>query len=267
MVGRRSRSRGQSVRPILIGDTVLMEISYVPPERISGNAAFVADEDEQKHLARALRKKSGDAVRFVDGEGSVYDGVIVRMKPEIEIRIRDRRRHRESESPEVTLAPSLLKGSRLDLVVEKATELGVSAIIPMRSVRTVAGGGESGGQRLDRWRRIAQSAMKQSLRAKLPRIAPVLSLEEIVRTAPSYDLALIAWEEERDRRPASATDRNAETKRVLLIIGPEGGFARDEIAMARAAGIQTVSLGHSRLRSDTASIAGLTLLMAALEAA
>lgn len=244
-----------------------MEFSYVPPERISGNTAFVSDEDEQKHLARALRKKPGDSVHFVDGEGWVYDGVLVRMKPEIEIEILDRRRHREAESAEVTLAPSLLKGTRLDLVVEKTTELGVSAIVPMRSARTVAGGGEQGGQRLDRWRRIALSAMKQSLRARLPRIVPVMSLEDIVGTASSYDLALIAWEEERERTPAIATGLDAEAKRILLMIGPEGGFAPEEIALAREAGIQTVSLGRARLRSDTAAIAGLTLLMAALEAA
>ncbi len=242
-----------------------MEFSYVPPERISGNTAFVSDEDEQKHLARALRKKPGDSVHFVDGEGWVYNGVLVRMKPEIEIEILDRRRHREAESAEVTLAPSLLKGTRLDLVVEKTTELGVSAIVPMRSARTVAGGGEQGGQRLERWRRIALSAMKQSLRARLPRIEPVMTLEDIVDTASSYDLALIAWEEERVRNPDLATELDAETKRVLLMIGPEGGFAPEEIAMAREAGIQTVSLGRARLRSDTAAIAGLTLLMAAMD--
>ncbi|MDE2825223.1 MAG: RsmE family RNA methyltransferase [Gemmatimonadota bacterium] len=242
-----------------------MEYSYVPPERITGNSAFVADKDEQHHLARALRKKPGDAVHFVDGEGWIYDGVLVSLKPEIEIEIRDRRRDREMDSPAVTLAPSLLKGTRLDTVVEKATELGVSAILPMRTARTVAGG-RPAGQRLDRWRRIALSAMKQSLRARLPRIEPVMSMEDVVETAASYDLALIAWEEEGERRPGLATGLDAKARRVLLMIGPEGGFAGEEIAMAREAGMVTVSLGRSRLRSDTAAIAGLALLMAALDA-
>ncbi|MCY3714421.1 MAG: RsmE family RNA methyltransferase [Gemmatimonadetes bacterium] len=250
-----------------------MEFSYVPPERITGNSAFVADKDEQHHLARALRKKPGDAVQFVDGEGWIYDGVLVRMKPEIVIEIRDRRRDRETESPEVTLAPALLKGTRLDTVVEKATELGVSAILPMRSARTVAGGRPASGpsdgpagQRLDRWRRIALSAMKQSLRARLPRIEPVTSMEDVVGTASSYDLALIAWEEEVNRRPGLAAGLNAKARRILLMIGPEGGFSSEEIAMAREAGMVTVSLGRSRLRSDTAAIAGLALIMAALDA-
>ncbi|MCY3556933.1 MAG: RsmE family RNA methyltransferase [Gemmatimonadetes bacterium] len=246
-----------------------MEYSYVPPERITENSALVADKDEQHHLARALRKRPGDAVQFVDGEGWIYDGVLVRMKPEIEIEIRDRRRDRETESPEVTLAPSLLKGTRLDTVVEKATELGVAAILPMRSARTVAGGRPASGpsgQRMERWRRIALSAMKQSLRARLPRIEPVKSMEDIVGTASSYDLALIAWEEEGDRRLDLVAGLDAKARRVLLMIGPEGGFAREEIAMAREAGLVTVSLGRSRLRSDTAAIAGLALLMAALDA-
>lgn len=246
-----------------------MEYSYVPPERITGNSAFVADRDEQHHLARALRKKPGDAVQFVDGVGWIYDGVLVRMKPEIEIEIRDRRRDRETELPEVTLAPALLKGTRLDTVVEKATELGVAAILPIRSARTVAGGRPAGGpsgQRLERWRRIALSAMKQSLRARLPRIEPVTGMEDIVGTASSYDLALIAWEEEGERRLDLAAGLGAKARRVLLMIGPEGGFSGEEIAMAREAGMVTVSLGRSRLRSDTAAIAGLALLMAALDA-
>ena len=247
----------------------MMEFSYVPPDRITGNSAFITDEDERHHLVRALRRKPGDAVQFVDGEGWIYDGVLVRMKPEIKIEIHDRRRDRETESPEVTLAPSLLKGPRLDTVVEKATELGVAAILPMRSARTVAGGGLAGGpagQRLNRWRRIAQSAMKQSLRARLPRVEPVAPMEDVVGTASSYDLALIAWEEETERRPDLATGLGTKARRVLLMIGPEGGFAGEEIAIARAAGMVTVSLGRSRLRSDTAAIAGLALLMAALDA-
>ena len=246
-----------------------MEYSYVPPERITGNSAFVADRDEQHHLARALRKKPGDAVQFVDGEGWIYNGVLVRMKPEIEIEIRDRRRDCESELPKVTLAPSLLKGTRLDTVVEKATELGVAAILPIRSARTVAGnrpaGGKS-GQRLERWRRIALSAMKQSLRARLPRIEPVTGMEDIVGTVSSYDLALIAWEEEGERRLDLAAGLDAKARRVLLMIGPEGGFSGEEIAMAREAGMVTVSLGRSRLRSDTAAIVGLALLMSVLDA-
>ena len=143
----------------------------------------------------------------------------------------------------------------------------------MRSARTVAGGRPAGGpaggpagQRLDRWRRIALSAMKQSLRARLPRIEPVTSMGDVVGTASSYDLALIAWEEEGERRPGLAAGLDATARRVLLMIGPEGGFAGEEIAMAREAGMVTVSLGRSRLRSDTAAIAGLALLMAALDA-
>ncbi len=244
-----------------------MEFSYVPPERIRGNAAFVSDEDEGQHLTRALRKRPGDAVHFVDGEGWIYDGVLVRVKPEIEIEILDRRKDREAESAEVTLAPSLLKGSRLDVVVEKATELGVASVIPMQSTRTVAGAGDRSVHRIDRWRRIAVSAMKQSLRARLPRIFPVMSLEDIVGTASSYDLALIAWEEERARSADLAMAGRTDLKSVLLMIGPEAGFTREEIAMARDAGLETVSLGRARLRSDTASIAGLALLMAALDAA
>ncbi len=240
-----------------------MEYSYIPRDQIAGDSAFIVDVDEGKHLVRVLRRKPGDTVRFVDGEGWIYEGVLSRVSPEIEIEITDRRKDRDEVPVEVTLTPALLKGSRLDMVVEKATELGVASIIPMDSSRTVAGG-KPGAQRLDRWRRIALSAMKQSLQARLPRVGPSMSFENVLGSAASYDLALIAWEEEKEKSVAMAAGTGA--KSVLLMIGPEGGFSRHEIAMAREAGIQPVSLGRTRLRSDTASIVGLARLLAALDA-
>ena len=151
------------------------------------------------------------------------------------------------------------------MVVEKATELGVTSIIPVLSSRTVAGSREIGSQRLNRWQRIALNAMKQSLRSRLPYIRPVMTLTEIIQNATSYDLSIIAWEEESKISPGMAIKGKLDVKNVLLIIGPEGGFSQDEIISAREAGMKTISLGSSRLRSDTASIAGLTLLMSELE--
>lgn len=242
-----------------------MEYGYIPRECIEGDTAFISDPNERNHLTRVLRKKSGDPVRFVDGEGLVYEGVLTQIKPKLEIEILDRREDCKNNPFEVTLAPALLKGTRLDMVVEKATELGVTSIIPMQTSRTVAGVSGRGTQRLDRWRRIALSAMKQSLRSRLPRIVPVTNLMDVISNSSSYDLPLIAWEEENKTYMSLATNRKSVTKSILLMIGPEGGFSSDEIDIARQTGIQTVSLGHSRLRSDTASIAGLALLMAALD--
>lgn len=242
-----------------------MEHGYIPRDRIQEDSAFISDPDERNHLARVLRKRPGDLVRFVDGEGWIYEGVLTQIKPKIEIEILDRWRDRDDNPFDVTLAPALLKGARLDMVVEKATELGVTSIMPMQTSRTVPGVSEQGTQRRDRWRRIALSAMKQSLRSRLPNIVPITNFLDVISASSSYDLPLMAWEEEHETNITLATTRSPVMKSALLMIGPEGGFSREEIEIARQAGVQTVSLGASRLRSDTASIAGLALLIAALD--
>tara|TARA_B100000029_G_scaffold198492_1_gene196720 strand:- start:170941 stop:171675 length:735 start_codon:yes stop_codon:yes gene_type:complete len=242
-----------------------MEYSYIPREHIKRNSAFISDTNEQKHLTKVLRKKPGDSILFVDGNGWIYEGSLVRIQPNFEIEILQRWEDHKKKPINVTLAPSLLKGNRLDMVVEKATELGVTSIIPVLSSRTVAGSREIGSQRLNRWQRIALNAMKQSLRSRLPYIRPVMTLTEIIQNATSYDLSIIAWEEESKISPGMVIKGKLDVKNVLLIIGPEGGFSQDEIISAREAGMKTISLGSSRLRSDTASIAGLTLLMSELE--
>lgn len=240
------------------------EYFYIPPGAIAQDHAIMTDRDECRHVTLALRKKPGDTVTFVDGEGWLYDGVIDRVdKKRIRIGSVIRRRDETEPRVRVTLAPALIKGVRLDTVVEKATELGVDEIRPMRTARTIVNPGAS-DSRQARWERIALSAMKQSLRSRLPVVWPVTAFHEVAQSAQAYDLALIAWEEERNRGLETITATDAPPQRVLLLIGPEGGFESDEIAAAHQAGIHPVSFGRRRFRADTASLVAVTLLMAAL---
>src|SRR5207249_3819770 len=132
------------------------------------------------------------------------------------------------ESPlDLVLAPALLKGAKMDLVIEKATELGVRRVAPVVSRYTVGR-----GVRLERWRRLAVAAAEQCGRTSVPAIDAPLPLPELLR-APWPGLRLIAWEGERDV-PLTALPAPAEA--VVILVGPEGGFAEDEIAAARARG-------------------------------
>ena len=239
---------------------------YISPNAIGEHYALMTDKDERRHLLRTLRKRVGDPVVFVDGKGSVYDGVIERIDPDlIRIGVTSRERDTDEPSVRVTLAPALLKGSRLDTVVDKVTELGVHEIWPVHTARTIVNVGKSTA-RIDRWQRIAMSAMKQSLRSRLTIVRPVLDFHEAIVHAQKYDLALIAWEKERQNGPETIARLYEQPERVLLFIGPEGGFETNEIEAARDVGIHPVSIGRRRFRADTAGIVAVTLLMATLGA-
>lgn len=241
--------------------------AYVPPAAIADDRAIMTDADECRHLIRVVRKRRGDRVTFVDGAGWVYDGEIERVEPGA-VLLHPIVRRRDETEPRVRigLAPALIKGNRLDFVVEKATELGVDRIIPMRTARTVVDHDAAGGEaRRARWQRLALSAMKQSLRSWLPPVAPVTGFADVIASASQYDLALIAWEGETDRGIASVLAERPRPNRVLLLIGPEGGFDEAEVADASRAQVYPVSLGRRRLRAETANLVALTVLMAALE--
>ena len=155
------------------------------------------------------------------------------------------------ESPlDLVLAPALLKGDKMDFVVEKATELGVRRIAPVAS-RHVVGR----GARTERWRRIALAAAKQSGRTVVPAVDPTVTLPELLRGAWS-GVRLLAWEDERTT-PFAALPASA--RAAIVVLGPEGGFADDEVADARALGFVTVSLAPRVLRAETAALVAVAL--------
>jgi len=160
------------------------------------------------------------------------------------------RRPARDSSLELVLAPALLKGAKMDLVVEKATELGVRRIVPVAS-RHVVGR----GARTERWRRIALAAAKQSGRTAVPAVDPTLPFAELVRSAwPG--VRLLAWEDERTT-PFAALPATAAA--AVVVLGPEGGFADDEVAAARAHDFVTVSLAPRVLRAETAALVAVAL--------
>lgn len=237
---------------------------YIPPETIHDNHALMTDKDERRHLIRTHRKRIGDLVRFVDGDGWVYDGVLAEIgSNEIRIDISSRIQDPTEPAVAVTLAPALLKGPRLDSVVEKVTELGVACVQPVQTERTVVDAGGS-DTRTVRWQRIACSAMKQSLRSRLTSVRTVMDFRTALVHVKDYDLSLIAWEKELHTGLNWVTELPTRPASVLVFVGPEGGFENAEIEAAVAAGVQPVSMGRRRLRADTASIVISTLLMAVL---
>lgn len=236
------------------------EVFYAPAKNFEGDFVTLLDE-ELHHLTRVLHHKVGERITVVDGAGiAAVDSEIVELTREF-ARVRILKKVRRYGEPYVhlTLAQAVPKGSRFDWVIEKATELGVSEFWPLLCAR---GEVEAGENKLERWRRLALAAMKQSCRSFLPIIHAPLTFETMCQQSRDYQLGLFAHEgsDEAARRLAHA----ALPRKTLIAIGPEGGFTEEEIQQARAANMQTLSLGPRRLRSETAGLVAVTKLFTIL---
>ena len=180
----------------------------------------------------------------------------------MELRIEERRPVDASDRPHVSLIQALAKGDKLDLVVQKSTELGVGRIIPVTTERVV--------QRLDpgelqslskrtRWQKIATEAARQSGRIDIPEVEGVTSLQTALTASAKEALKLILWEGARQTSLRSVLPA-APPQQIVIAVGPEGGFTTDEVEAARAAGFVAAGLGPRVLRTETAALATLAIL-------
>jgi 16S rRNA (uracil1498-N3)-methyltransferase len=231
------------------------EYFYVPAEHIIDQHIAIVGE-EAKHIARVLRKSVGDRIWVVDGEGKAYEVVIQLVTLEsVECEILYEHFHHHEPDIDVTLAVAQLKNpSRMDWLIEKATELGVRTFIPLQTARTIARSAKE-----ERWNNIALAAMKQSGRCILPKISLPMSLAEVLEDEKKYDLKLIPYERTDHILFIAEAMKHRKTPRsVLIVIGPEGGFTDEEIQLAEGAEFMQVSLGRRRLRTETAAITAAT---------
>jgi 16S rRNA (uracil1498-N3)-methyltransferase len=239
---------------------------FISPEQVFETHITVSGEDV-RHIASVLRMKTGDELLLCDGEGTEYAVKITGLdRAEIRTEI-TARTTRVAAYPRITLGQGLPKSDKMDLIVQKATELGVSAIIPLITERTIVKI-RDGEKRIVRWRKIAREAAMQSNRPSIPRIEQIRSFRDFILSLPpapdltlpgSRTLRLLPWEEGTDpikpvlRRYPDAQD-------IIVLIGPEGGFSRTEADLAREGGFLAVSLGANILRTETAAIASLSMI-------
>ncbi len=235
---------------------------YVNPKRVRGNEV-VLSEDETHHLSRVLRKKKGDIIWVVDGEGTGYEVEIVRVETNgAHCKILKTRRRIGEPVAEIHLAQGVLKGERFDWLVEKVTEIGIRKIIPFTSENAVTVGGP---QKIARWRRIAMAAMKQSGRSILPEITSAMTFNQVISLGSNCSYRLIAHIGPESVSVGSIEGKHhISTQRALLIVGPEGGFSKEEIVQAVGHGFQPVTLGPRRFRAETAGIVISSLILSKL---
>jgi 16S rRNA (uracil1498-N3)-methyltransferase len=220
--------------------------------------------DDLKHAGRVLRLTPGEEVRIADGLGLAFRGRVVKVEPR-EILVNLQATLPSTESPlNLVLCPSLLKGEKMDLVIRQATELGVTRIAPLITSRSIPQSGKgSDDQRLKRWRAIVRVSAAQCQRAFLPAVDPVCTLTELLEEA-KHSKIIVPWEEDQSTPLATfkLQEPYPEGEALFLLIGPEGGFAPQEIEVLKQNGAVPVNLGPRILRSDTAAAAALTLVQA-----
>lgn len=239
----------------------------VPPEARDGDG-FVVEGEPFRHAVNVLRTRPGDRLVVVDGSGVEFDCVADEVTSRrLLARILRARVLGGATRFALRLYCALLKGDKLDLVLQKGTELGIEGFGLFRAARAaVRVAPEDEPSRRVRWNRIVQAAVGQSGRPTIPPVQGVLSFEAMCGDAVGADLALIPWEGDGTETLPRLSDvlrARPDATSAAVVIGPEGGFTRDEVEAARARGLVAVTLGQRILRAETAALVVPTLVLGA----
>lgn len=228
---------------------------FVPAETLAGDDIALPEEIIH-HLSTVLRRPVGEEILLLDGQGTIcHCRLTAAARRTGTARVLARWQEPETAFP-ITLLQAVPKGDKMDLVLQKGTELGISAFVPVLTGRTLIPSAQ-GETRLRRWERIVREAARQCRRPLLPRISAPLPLIEALSRC-TQPLRLVLWEAE--RRPLSAALPPSPPAAAAILVGPEGGFSPDEIAAAQGAGFHSVAFGPRILRSETAGFAMASIL-------
>ncbi|MBM3320673.1 MAG: 16S rRNA (uracil(1498)-N(3))-methyltransferase [Candidatus Eisenbacteria bacterium] len=229
---------------------------YVLPSDLR-RSSFRFPPDEEEHILRVLRLRTGAVVTAVDGEGW---GAHARLRMEgarLEADVIERFRSRAEPLLRITLAAGLLKGQEMDRVVERCAEIGVAVFQPFVSERSVPGGPRvREGKRLERWERLARSGMKVARGAALMSVQPVSGLDAVIDAVRLHERSFVM------EREAPPLPREVRIGTALVVVGPEGGLTAEERKSLLVAGAEPASLGPRNLRAGTASLAAAAFLLA-----
>lgn len=241
---------------------------FVEPSQIKKGFVTITGADVV-HIRRVLRLGIGDTMTVLDGQGTAYKTRIAGMgKDSIHCEITKEYDAGGEPPVRVTLVQGLPKGDKMELIIQKGTELGVTTIIPAACRRSVVQLNPAKARdRRERWQRVALEAAKQCRRAIVPTVTEVKDLAGALRSISENALALIPWEEENTstlkdvlRNHCSASG-SSDVSEVVVFIGPEGGFEPSEISLAQEHNVKPVTLGPRILRTETAGLAALTMIL------
>lgn len=236
-----------------------MQRYFVDPMQMEDTSVTIIGEDVN-HIVKVMRFRIGDQVICCNGEGRDVLAAIAEIYPDRVVLNVLEEINKSRELPVyVTIAQGLPKGDKMDWIIQKGTELGAFSFWPFTSRYTVVKLDEKKEKkRVERWGKIAKEAAEQSHRSLIPSVASPLGWKELLARVSSFDYALFAYEKEEETPFSKALQGIPSGASILLVIGPEGGFSEEEAGEAEGSSMVRVSLGRRILRTETASMYGLS---------
>lgn len=236
---------------------------FVSRSDIRSNKAKIYGSDV-KHITKVLRLEENSILILCDGEGFDYVARMSEIEKDcITLDIVEKKKCNAEPELSVTLFQGIPKGSKFEYIIEKCTELGINAIVPVTTHRSVVrfDDGESKAKKVERFRRIASESVKQCARGAIPVVHDISSMEEAVRIAEELDLIIVAYEDEKITSLKKVLKEHKDVSSIGIFIGPEGGFEDSEIKFLKSKGAHSVTLGNRILRTETAGQAVLSAIM------
>lgn len=271
---------------------------FVDPSAVMGAYIYMENREDLHHLGKVLRGRPGMEIDISDGDCWEYKTVLEELTEDCAtLKIIDKQKFATEPVTRVTLYQGIPKAAKMETVIQKTVEMGVDTIVPVFMERTVVVEKGNFGKKLDRWQKISAEAVKQCKRGIIPRVTESYDFDRMLAELADYDMVICPYENEegltikdylrgaaaagksgRDVPPdgpaagqegeksaAASSCPAPQARRIGLIIGPEGGFSDGEVARLKAAGAATVTLGKTILRTETAGLAALAMIMYELE--
>ncbi len=234
---------------------------FFDPSLRSGDTVFLSEE-ESRHIVKVLRLKTGDAIELLDGLGAMYHALISSVGRQVEVHVEGLVAREAGVGKPLWVWQGILKGEKMDTVVQKCTELGVTGMIPFQSSRCQGKLDPlQARKKHERWQRIGIAACKQCLRLQSIQIDSPVTYSKSIKTQSDDNtfLRLLFWEEEKTTHLHDIQGIDKASSYALML-GPEGGITQQEVELARQSGWRTVSLGDRILRAETATISAVSII-------
>lgn len=242
---------------------------FITQKQIYENNINIIGEDV-KHIANVLRKQIGDKINICNKDTSenFLCEILNLNKENIECKIIEKLENETESNIDITIFQGLPKAEKMELIIQKCTELGAKTFIPVNMERCIVKlDSKSEGKKMERWQKIAETAAKQSGRNTIPKVENLINLEKLCNLIKKYDIVLLAYENEQNYtlKKALKSLENKESFKIGIIIGPEGGIEKTEVELLNNAGAKVITLGKRILRTETVGIAMSSMIMYELE--
>lgn len=240
---------------------------FIDETNILGEDILIFDE-EVKHIRDVLRMKESEKVLVSDSKGSDYLCELISFEDKsIRFRVLEKFKTKSELGSKIVLYQGLPKSDKMELIIEKCVELGITDIVPMKTIRDVVKlDNEKADKKVERWQAISKSAAKQSKRNIIPKVHKLISFKEALEQSKYFKHKFLAYENAKGIKYTKyCIDNIKKEEEIAIFVGSEGGFSEEEIALAKTYNINLLSLGNRILRTETAGFTFLSLIMFHLE--